>query len=97
MANQYVVWADPSVVSRILNYIRNIMPKYYDSFDKIGSNDTIVKIYKSKFGKRKYNKDHKVDGVWVLGMVERTSERRMILIAVDNRTKETLTENVSKI
>ncbi|ORY93715.1 hypothetical protein BCR43DRAFT_409515, partial [Syncephalastrum racemosum] len=29
-----------------------------------------VQIDESKFGKRKYNRGHRVDGVWVLGMVE---------------------------
>ena len=48
----------------------------------------------SKFGKRKYNKGHHVEGVWVLGMVERTPRRRLILVVVDDRTKETLNSRI---
>jgi hypothetical protein len=33
---------------------------------------------------------HRVDGVWVLGGVERTEERRCFLVIVDSRNAETL-------
>jgi transposase-like protein len=72
-----------------------LVPAYYNNFCKIGGNDVIVEVDESKFGKRKYNKGHKVEGVWVLGMVERTQERRIKLIAVDNRNSETLTEKLT--
>jgi transposase-like protein len=49
-----------------------------------------VEIDEAKFGKRKYNRGHRVDGVWVLGMVERVPSRKIVLIAVDKRDKETL-------
>jgi transposase-like protein len=54
----------------------------------------IIEIDEAKFGKRKFNKGHRVDGVWVLGMVERTEKRRIILVVVDNRTKETLQSKI---
>ena len=72
-----------------------LVPAYYNNFCKIGGNDVIVEVDESKFGKRKYNKGHKVEGVWVLGMVERTQESRIKLIAVDNRNSETLTEKLT--
>ncbi|KCZ79785.1 hypothetical protein H312_02812 [Anncaliia algerae PRA339] len=43
-----------------------------------------------KFGKQKYNKCHKVEGIWVWGMVERTNERRILLVTVDDRKSNTL-------
>ncbi len=37
----------------------------------IGGKNIVVEIDESKFGKRKYHRGHRVEGVWVLGMVER--------------------------
>lgn len=56
----------------------------------IGGHGVIVEIDESKFAKRKYNKGRRVKGSWVLGMVERTAERRMVLLVVDERDKITL-------
>ncbi|KAG1532747.1 hypothetical protein G6F47_013701 [Rhizopus delemar] len=50
----------------------------------------VVEIDESKFGKRKYNKGKRVDGVWVVGGVERTPERKMFLLTVPNRNQNTL-------
>ena len=50
----------------------------------------IVEIDESKFGKRKYNKGKRVDGVWVVGGVERTPERKLFLLTVPNRNQNTL-------
>ena len=36
----------------------------------IGGEGIIVEIDESKFGKRKYNRGHRVEGVWVVGGVE---------------------------
>ncbi|KCZ78735.1 hypothetical protein H311_00226 [Anncaliia algerae PRA109] len=45
----------------------------------IGGPGIIVEIDESKFGRRKYHRGHKVEGVWVLGMVERTTSRKILL------------------
>ena len=50
----------------------------------------IVEIDESKFGKRKYNKGKRIDGVWVVGGVERTPERKVFLLTVPNRNQNTL-------
>ena len=71
-----------------------LIPKYYSQFRKIGGNNIIVEIDESKFGLRKYNRGHRVDGVWVLGMVERSEAKRILLITVSNRTKINLTEKI---
>lgn len=63
---------------------------------KIGGNGCIVEIDESKFGRRKYNKGHKVDGIWVLGIVERSSERKIYLEIVDNRKSTTLSKIIEK-
>jgi transposase-like protein len=49
-----------------------------------------VQIDESKFGKRKYNRGHHVDGVWVVGGVEKTPERKVFLAVVPQRNAETL-------
>jgi len=38
----------------------------------LGGCDVVVGLDESKFGKRKYSKGHRVEGVWILGMVERS-------------------------
>ena len=44
----------------------------------------------SKFGKRKHNRGRRVDGVWVVGAVEITGQRRCFLLTVDERDHHTL-------
>ncbi|WUR03041.1 DDE-TNP-IS1595 domain-containing protein [Vairimorpha necatrix] len=65
----------PSIVSRCLQ--RFLLDEVYHKYMKkakgtLGSLEIIVEVGESTFGKRKYNVGHKVEGVWVLGMVERT-------------------------
>ncbi|KCZ76982.1 hypothetical protein H311_02014 [Anncaliia algerae PRA109] len=72
------------------------VPKYYKNFKPLGGKDIIIEADESKFGKRKYNKGHKVEGIWVLGMVERTIDRRIFLIAVDDRRANTLQKILSQ-
>lgn len=55
-----------------------------------------MEIDESKFGKRKYHTGHRVEGVWVVGGVERTAERKCFLVTVQNRNKETLNAIITK-
>jgi transposase-like protein len=50
----------------------------------------VVEIDESKFGKRKYHRGHRVEGVWVVGGVEKTPERKCFLAVVNNRNTETM-------
>ena len=63
--------------------------------NKIGGEGIIVEIDESKFGKRKYNRGHQVNGVWVLGGVERTAERKTFLKIVEKRDAQTLLEAIA--
>ncbi|KAF8794324.1 hypothetical protein HNY73_002315 [Argiope bruennichi] len=53
------------------------------------NSEKIVEVDESKFGKRKYNRGHLVEGQWVFGGVERGSGRTF-LVAVHDRKAETL-------
>ena len=57
---------------------------------KIGGVGIIVECDESKFGKRKYHRGHRVEGVWVFGLVERTPERKLVVRVVEKRDAETL-------
>lgn len=43
-----------------------------------------------------YNRGHKVEGVWVFGMVERSPERKIRLLAVEDREAELLDRIMSQ-
>jgi len=60
------------------NLSRILVPNYYNSIEEFGAASQIIEIDESKLGKRKYNKGQKVvDGVWILGMVEKTGLKRI--------------------
>ncbi|CAG8779942.1 12169_t:CDS:1, partial [Ambispora leptoticha] len=48
-----------------------------DTHQKIGGLDIIVEIDESLFGRVKYHRGKPVKGVWVIGGVERTHDRRI--------------------
>ncbi|WUR03191.1 DDE-TNP-IS1595 domain-containing protein [Vairimorpha necatrix] len=75
--------------NKTLSIVENTV---YNLTGKIGGPGIIVEIDESKFGKVKYHKGHRVDGVWVFGMVERTTQRKIVMIPVDNRRADTLEE-----
>ena len=54
----------------------------------IGGVGKIVEIDESEFGKRKYHKGSRVDGVWVFGGIER--ESRCFMVSVEDRTAANL-------
>jgi transposase-like protein len=59
------------------------------SSQKIGGPNKIFEIDESKFGRRKYNRGHPVQGQWVFGGVERESGRTFF-VPVPDRSAETL-------
>ncbi|CEF61367.1 Transposase, ISXO2-like domain-containing protein [Strongyloides ratti] len=62
----------------------------------IGGEEVVVEIDETKVGKRKYNKSHRVDGVWVVGGVERTKKRCVFAVNVEKRDNKTLLDVVKK-
>ena len=96
-AIEYITDTSRTSINKILKKVSKIVVNRYDEeFSKIGGKDIVVEIDESKFGKRKYNRGHRVDGVWIFGMVERTEERRIHLLAVDDRKASTLKKALVK-
>lgn len=56
----------------------------------------MVEIDESKFGKRKYNRGHRVEDVWVFGAVEKTEERRFAAFTVESRDQDTLLDIITE-
>lgn len=57
--------------------------------EMIGGVGKVVEIDESKFGKRKYNKGHYVQGQWIFGGIERETGKAF-LIPVEKRDAKTL-------
>lgn len=50
----------------------------------------VVELDESKLGKRKYERGHRVEGVWVVGGIERTEAKRTFIVTVENRSAAAL-------
>ncbi|KCZ78422.1 hypothetical protein H311_00543 [Anncaliia algerae PRA109] len=64
---------------------KKFVANYYKSLEKIIGSNIIVEIDESKFGRRMYNKGHHVEGVWMIGCVERKANKKIILQKVEKR------------
>ena len=77
-----------SSVLEVCNKLRSLggLDLYLNKF--VGKN-AIIEIGESKFGKRKYNRSHRVEDVWVVGTVDRDT-KRIMLINLEKRDSLTL-------
>ena len=57
---------------------------------KIGGEGVVVEVDESKFGKRKYNRGHHIEGAWVIGGIERTSSSKFFVLVIEKRNSETI-------
>lgn len=73
------------------------MVKYYclQNSEQIGGTDKVVEIEEAKFGKRKFNCGHAVEGQWVFGGLERNS-KRIFMVPVPDRTRDTFLGEIKK-
>lgn len=84
-------------VTSFYNHFRKLVSSNLDEIDTIiGGENIIVEIDETKLGKRKYNRGHRVEGVWVLVGVERTLERKVFVVKINQRNSETLNEIISQ-
>lgn len=73
-------------VVAFLWHFRQLVASAIDLEDTvIGGEGIIVEVDETKLGKRKYNRGHRIDGVWVVVGVERTEERRVFVVPVESR------------
>ncbi|CEP16296.1 hypothetical protein [Parasitella parasitica] len=63
---------------------------------RIGGEGVVVEIDESKFGKRKYNRERCVEGIWVVGGIERTKQRRCFMKVAENRNALALNEIIRR-
>ncbi|CAG4920008.1 unnamed protein product [Colias eurytheme] len=64
---------------------------------KIGGPGKVVQLDESKFGRRKYNRGRRVEGHWVLGMVDdETNELRLEVCPNNERSAEVLIPLIKK-
>jgi transposase-like protein len=94
ISTKHIAWImniERQLVWRALKQLAKVLiPLFYQKIEPIGGENIVVEVDESKFGKVKYHRGHRVEGVWVVGLVERTEERKMVLVPVLDRTKETL-------
>ncbi|XP_045509270.1 uncharacterized protein LOC123704820 [Colias croceus] len=90
-----------ATVSDWYNYCRETVAIYQlekqETIGKIGGPGKIVQIDESKFGVRKFNKGRRVEGHWVLGLIEDGSEDLRLEVCPDNiRSAEVLVPLIKK-
>jgi transposase-like protein len=87
----------PNTVSAFYSHFRKLVAaSLNEEAQVIGGPGTIVEVDETKMGKRKYNRGHRVEGAWVVAGIERTEERRVFLVRVDERSRETLVDIISR-
>ena len=81
----------PNTITAYYSYFRQLVTSSLEEYQsEIGGPGIVVEIDESKFGKRKYNRGHRVEGAWVFGGIERTPEKRFFTKVVEKRDEETL-------
>jgi transposase-like protein len=82
-----------TTVTSYKKYFRQIVTEALESDDLIiGGEGIVVQIDESKFGKRKYNRGHRVDGAWAIVGVEMTAARKVFAEVVENRSEQTIVD-----
>ena len=86
-----------ATVTDYIGYFRDMVSfNLAENREMIGGDEVIVEIDETKFGKRKYDRGHRVEGAWVFGGVERTPERRMFAQVVPDRSAATLLDVIQR-
>lgn len=87
---RYTGACDKSVTA-YLKYYRQLVASSIETDDAvIGGDGVTIEVDESKFGKRKHHRGHRVEGVWVIGGVERTPARNMFAEVVYDRSALTI-------
>ncbi|XP_049302073.1 uncharacterized protein LOC125775469 [Bactrocera dorsalis] len=99
--NSFIAILSTATICDWYSYCREAVVLYQidheEAVGKIGGPGKVVQIDESKFGKRKYNKGRRVEGHWVLGMVEDGSEDLKLTVCPENvRSAEVLIPIIKK-
>ena len=87
----------PNTVTGFFKHFRDLVASTLrESDQQIGGDQIEVQIDETKLGKRKYHRGHRVEGVWILAGVEKTSQRKMFLARVEDRKADTLLEIIQR-
>jgi hypothetical protein len=87
----------PNTITDYMNHYRHHVASSLESDDTVvGGEGVEVQVDESKFGKRKYNRGHRVEGVWVIGGVELSENRKMFVEVIDRRDHRTIVEVLSR-
>jgi len=87
----------PNTITDYMKFYRElVIDTLKDYEDKIGGEGIIVEIDESKFGRRKYHRGRVIDGVWIIGGIERTEQKWCFLIKVQKRDEETIKDILDK-
>ena len=85
----------PRIVTNFFIYFRQLVSQSLEeNACVIGGPGIVVEIDETKMGKRKYHRGHRVEGVWLLGGVEKTPQRKCFVIPVPDRTTETIQQAI---
>ena len=85
-----------TITSFYSHFRRLVESSLAEEHQVIGGPGVIVEVDETKLGKRKYHRGHRVEGVWVVVGVERSEERRVFVVAVQDRCAQTLTEVIQQ-
>jgi hypothetical protein len=108
LAHLWLNGTTSKVAQSITKFSKHTVAAYYKHFrdlvsssleedaQVIGGPGVIVEVDETKLGKRKYNRGHRVDGVWIVAGVERTVERKVFLVAVEDRNARTLLDVIQR-
>lgn len=86
----------PTIVDYLGHYRSLAVASLTESDHVIGGPGIIVEVDESKFGKRKYNRGHHIEGAWAIGGIERTEQGRFFSEVVTKRDSETICDVLSR-
>jgi transposase-like protein len=89
-------YSQPTISKYLTIFREAVTIQINDTHNLIGGRGITVEIDESKFGKRKYHKGKKVEGVWIVGGVERTTERKLFAETVLKRDEATLIDVIKR-
>ncbi|KII74920.1 hypothetical protein RF11_07432 [Thelohanellus kitauei] len=84
-------------ISDWVKFIQKLLGDSVDFDDTmIGGKYIVIEIDEMNLGKRKYDRGHRVDGVWVVAGIQRIPENRCFAVEVDNRDSPTMCRILSE-